>query len=97
MRPAIFFFVDPEVWATEEEVEGGVIGDLLGVGDGAGARDRGAGVGGAKGVPEVEGGGLESAASAASASASCDQSNMTRVICGIIVLKTSLRDLGVII
>ena len=65
MRPVIFFFVDPE---------GGVIRDLLGVGNGAGARDRGAGVGGAKGVPEVEGRGLESAASAASASASCDQS-----------------------
>ena len=71
MRPAIFFFFDPEVWTAEEEVEGGVIGDLLGVGDGAGASDRGAGVGGAEGLPEVEGGGLEAAASA---SASCDQS-----------------------
>ena len=70
MRPVIFFFFDPEVWTAEEEVEGGVIGDLLGVGVGAGASDRGAGVGGAKGLPEVEGGGLE----AASASASCDQS-----------------------
>ena len=41
MRPAIFFFVDPGVRAVEEEVEGGVIGDLLGVGDGVGARDQG--------------------------------------------------------
>ena len=72
MRPAIFFFLDPGVRAAEEEVEGGVIGDLLGVGNGVGARDRGAGVGGAKGVPEVEGRGVDSAA-AASASASCDQ------------------------
>ena len=55
----------------EEEVEGGVVGGLLGVGDGVGARDRGTGVGGAKGVPEVEGRGVEIAA-AASALASCD-------------------------
>ena len=71
MRPAIFFFLDPGVRALEEEVEGGVIGVLLGVGDGVGARDRGAGVGGAKELPGVEGGGSEAAASS---SASLDQS-----------------------
>ena len=71
MRPVIFFFVDPGVGAAEEEVEGVVTGGFLGVDDGAGVRERGAGVGGAEELPGVEGGGLEAAASA---SASSDQS-----------------------
>ena len=55
----IFFFVDPEVGTAEEEVEGVVIGGFLGVGDGAGVRERGVGVGGAEELPGVEGRGLE--------------------------------------
>ena len=64
IRPAIFFFFDPEGGTVEEEVEGAVMGVLLGGGDGAGGRERGAGVGGAKDLPGVEGGGSEAAASA---------------------------------
>ena len=70
IRPAIFFLV-PEGGTVEEEVEGAVMGVLLGGGDGAGGREQGAGVGGAKDLPGVEGGGSEAAASA---SASSDQS-----------------------
>ena len=76
MRPAIFFFLDPGVRASEEEVEGGVVGVLLGVGDGVGSRVRGAGVGRAKAVPEVEGRGVGTAA-ASSASASFVQLKLT--------------------
>ena len=56
IRPAIFFLV-PEGGTVEEEVEGAVMGVLLGRGVGAGGSERGAGVGGAKDSPGAEGGG----------------------------------------
>ena len=70
IRPAIFFLV-PEGGTVEEEVEGAVMGVLLGGGVGTGGSERGAGVGGAKDSPGADGGGSEAAASA---SASSDQS-----------------------
>ena len=39
IRPAIFFFFDPEGGTAEEEVKGVVMGVLLGGGDGAGGRE----------------------------------------------------------
>ena len=66
IRPLIFLVAEGET--DKEEVEGAEMGVLLGVGVGVGGSERGAGVGGAKGLPGVEGGGSEAAASASHSS-----------------------------
>ena len=62
IRPLIFLVAEGET--DKEEVEGAEMGVLLGVGVGVGRSERGAGVGGAKGLPGAEGRGSEAAASA---------------------------------